>query len=52
MHLRVLLPEHGSPRKISRLETVVEVALALGVEEKEDLILGAGKEQGKHFSVF
>jgi hypothetical protein len=39
----VLLPEHGSPCNLGRPETVLEVALALGVEEKEDLILGAGK---------
>jgi hypothetical protein len=43
----VLLPENGCPCNLSRPETVVMVALALGVEEKEDLILGAGKEQKK-----
>jgi hypothetical protein len=45
----VLLPEHGSPCNLGRPETVLEVALALGVEEKEDLILGADKEQSKQF---
>jgi hypothetical protein len=52
MHLLVLLPEHGSPRKLSRLETVVEVALALGVEEKEDLIWVRAKNKANNFSVF
>jgi hypothetical protein len=52
MYLLVLLPEHCSPCKLSRLETVVVVALALGVEEKEDLILGAAKNKPNNFSVF
>ena len=43
MYLLVLLPEHGRPCKFGRLETIVEVALALGVGEKEDLISGAGE---------
>jgi len=42
--LLVLLPVHGCPCKLGRLEAIVEVALALGVSEKEDLKFDLGMQ--------
>lgn len=37
----MLLPVHGGPGELGRLEAVVEVPLAFGIGEEEDLGIGA-----------
>ncbi|KAM1018879.1 hypothetical protein ACFX14_040347 [Malus domestica] len=40
-YLLVLLPVHSGPGELGRLEAVVEVPLAFGIGEEEDLGIGA-----------